>query len=672
MELSFLSDEDVQKCASFSVNERFDLHDERFGSIKSTSKCTTCGKTETTGCYGHYGSLYLGVELFHPMYLQEIINAINTLCQNCGSKHDSTGILKGGTRCKICNKITYTDYTITALQSFSMRRKHGIQTLSPSKCKDILRDHPVHVYIISHIIVPPTGIRPPEDVEWPSDISRIYTRLVDTVKNTPSSANKFRRINQLYNSIVGYTRKDGVIKALSGKRGIFRTLMLGKRLNRSARLVIIGDPQLDIDQILVPYVVASGVRVSERVWHGNVDRMKQHALSDELWWHSEDTPALPDHVIIGKVYDRVLRDDDLVMLNRQPSLTKHSLLAFRVKTGRHLIDNVFAINPSVTPSFNADFDGDEMNIYAGYGPEARAELMGFCSVLDNIYDPLTNRVYIHPIQDVISAVYMMTQHSKNVTMEMFQRCCMIVHKYHISPENPSTLDLISLAFPVGLPNYTSNKISIENGRLQMNSIVDKSVLCQTLILFIGKTVGNGPLGLFIRDIQKIAIHWLDSHGMTLQISNCVWEKQDILDYRNSPSMEWALEKTINKYHHPTSLNPLSIMLRSGAKGKDIGATQMAVCIGDQHIGQGTKVGFIGSSYLQGMNPREYFYQASAAISGVVDIGTSVSAIGYANRRVSKLTADVTLGYNGVIGTKTQIVQLCAGNTRQTFQDKEEP
>lgn len=662
MELSFLSDTDVQKCASFSVNERFDLHDERFGSIKSTSKCTTCGRTETTGCYGHYGSLYLGVELFHPMYYREITTTINTMCHHCGTRHDNTGSVKGGIRCKTCNKITYTDYTIPVTQSYAMKRKHGVQTLSPSKCKGILRDHPNHVYIISHIIVPPTGIRPPEDVEWPSDISRIYARLVETVKNPSNNTNRFRRINQLYNSIVGYTRKDGVIKALSGKRGIFRTLMLGKRLNRSARLVITGDPLLDVDQLLVPYVVAAGVRISERVWHGNVDRMKQHAASGELWWESEEEPALPDHVIIGKVYDRALRDDDLVMLNRQPSLTKHSLLALRVKTGRHVTDNVFAINPSVTPSFNADFDGDEMNIYAGYGPEARAELCGFCSVSDNIYDPLTDRVYIHPIQDVVSAVYMMTQHPRDVSMEMYHACCMLVDRYGILPGSPTTVDLVSLSLPPGIPDYDHNGVTIRDGKVQIGSIVDKSCLCRDLILHIGKTIGHKPLTTFIGDIQKIAIHWLDSRGMTLKISDCTWDKHDVDAYRNNQSMEWALERTINKYHTPTSTNPLSIMLRSGAKGKDIGATQMAICIGEQHIGQGTKIGFIGSSYIRGMNPKEYFYQASAAISGVVDIGTSVSAIGYANRRVSKLTADVTLGYNGVIGTKTQIVQLCAGNT----------
>ncbi|KAG0020409.1 hypothetical protein BGZ82_011604 [Podila clonocystis] len=550
------TDEDVQRCASFSINERFDLYDERFGSIKSTSKCTTC------------------------------VAAINRTCQHCGTVHEPTGGAKNGIGCGACGKTTYTDYGITPTQSHVMKRKNGIQTLTPSKCRQILGQSK---YIISHILVPPTGIRPPENVEWPSDISRAYTRIVEAVK-VPGS-NSHKSINQLYNSIVGYIRKDGVIKALSSKSGIFRTLML----------------------------VANGLRISEMVWNGNVDRMKEHASSGELWWQSEDTPALSDHVILGKSYDRALRNGDVVMFCRQPTLTKYSLLAFRVRTGRNIQQDVFAMNPAVTPSFNADYDGDEMNIYAGYGLEARAELMEFCHVTRNIYDPITDKVHVHPIQDVVSAVYMMTRWVKDISTELYQESCMIVGKYNKVP-NPTTLDLLSLVFPNGL-TFKSGEVCIKDGTIGK-----------------GKTYGHQALAIFIRDVQKVSLLWLDTHGITLGINQCKWDEVDIMEYSSNPSMDWALSKSMAKYHTDDSTNPLSIMLRSGAKGS-------------------CSRGFVRSGYLQGMDPKEYFYQASAAMSGIVDIGTSVSDVGYANRRVSKLTADVVLGYNGTKATKSQIVQF---------------
>jgi DNA-directed RNA polymerase beta' subunit len=628
MDISFIPDEAVKRCCTFSVNERFDLYDERFGSIKSTSKCTVCKKTEATGCYGHYGSLYLGLELFHPMFLSELSNAVNSMCQHCSQPHDTTaGHTKTGIRCKRCNLVTYVDYNIFPTQSYLMKRRYGSSVLTPTQCRKILQDDPRGKYIISYIIVPPTGIRPPEDVEWPSDISRTYSRMVDSIKYPSRGLRHLKRINDLYNSIVGYLKKDGMIKALSSKSGIFRTLMLGKRLNRSARLVIVGDPYLDVDQISVPKKVAQTIRVEERVWNGNVDLMKTYAREGKLWWTSEPEQAYEDHVVMGRSYDRELVDGDLIMFNRQPSLSKFSLLAFRVRIVSD--ENVFAFNPAVTASFNADFDGDEMNIYAGYGLEARAELLELCHINKNIYDLDTRKVYVSPIQDVITGVYMMTRNGET---------------------------------DIGIPpeiNYSSGPVVITNGKL-VQGVIDKSILCRDLILHVGINYGTDLLVKFIRDVQLRVIEWLNTQGFTIRLKDCMWDKGDRDEYRRRKDdrnvQNWVLATSMNKYHTSSSNNPLSVMLRSGSKGKDIGAAQMAISVGQQHI-DNKRSGYITNGYIDGLNPQEYFCQASASLSGIIDIGTNVASIGYANRRVSKLTTDVVLGYNGVIGTRNQVVQF---------------
>ncbi|KAF9425088.1 hypothetical protein BGZ76_003417 [Entomortierella beljakovae] len=214
------------------------------------------------------------------------------------------------------------------------------------------------------VAIPPTGIRPPEDMEWPSDLSRLYVCLVDLVKSSSKTDVYQLNVSTLYNSIVGYLKKDGVIAAISGKYGIFHNLMLGKRLNRSVRLVIAGDSNLNLDEILVPKSITDRVRIPERVWNGNVHKMKEYACNGQLWYDSEDVQVEEDKIIVGKVYDRVLRNRDWVTLNRQPSLSKTSLLAMRIKVGV-VENNIFAFNPCITTAFNADFDGDEMNIYTG-------------------------------------------------------------------------------------------------------------------------------------------------------------------------------------------------------------------------------------------------------------------------------------------------------------------
>ena len=68
-------------------------------------------------------------------------------------------------------------------------------------------------------------------------------------------------------------------------------------------------------------------------------------------------------------------------------------------------------------------------------------------------------------------------------------------------------------------------------------------------------------------------------------------------------------------------------------------------------------GFVASGYVKGLNAKEYFSQASASLSGIIDIGVGVSAIGYTNRRVTKLMAGVEMGYNGCISTDGQIVRF---------------
>lgn len=637
MDISFIDDDDVHKYATFGLNERFDLYDERFGSIKSTSKCTTCGKT-MGHCYGHYASLYLGVYIFHPMFFREIVDAVNTTCQHCHTiiLPTGSGHVKSGRKCVTCGGTTYVDYNIFPMHAHLMKRRHGGHVLTPGQCRDILENRPdVRRYIISYIIVPPTGIRPPEEVEWPSEISRTYTMITDAVKNPGKGYKHLKRIQDLYNSIVGYIRKDGVIKAISGKQGIFRTLMLGKRLNRSARLVIVGDPQLELDEILVPYSLADGIRVTERVWNGNVDTMKRLAREGKVWWKSEDSPAFEDHIIMGKEYDRALDNGDIVVFNRQPSLSKFSLLAFKLRTSPDCQQNVFAFNPAITASFNADFDGDEMNIYAGYGLEAKAELMELCYITKNIYDPHTNKVYVHPIQDVITGAYLMTINpDQEVSRELYERCVVKTgHRTTIISNAANrlitTMDLIQMVMPEEWePCVLTGKILCHDIILQMRDDERKLVR-------------------FIRNIQLVVLEWLNVRGLSIGLNDCAWKNTDELTDDMNKALDIAMKKTDG---------PLSNMVNSGSKGKHIGMAQMGTCIGKQYIGD-KEIGYIKHGYVHGLDPKEYFYQASASLSGIVDIGTTVAAIGYANRRVSKLTADVVKNYNGTIGTSKQIIRF---------------
>lgn len=674
--LSFITGNDIRTNTSFSLNERFDLHDERFGAIRTDSKCVVCGKSESGGCYGHHGRLYLGTNIFHPIFLDEISSALNQICHHCGYDVDKKKISnKRGGKCSKCRETVYVDYYIPLSQPNAVRRRNVATTiLDPTQVKTILLLHSHHAsrFIIDCIAVPPTGIRPPEDLEWPSDLSRLYVRLVNVVKSPIKTDAYQRNISALYNSIVGYLKKDGVIAAISGKYGIFRNLMLGKRLNRSIRLVIAGDPSLDLDEVLVPTSVANAVRIAERVWNGNVDKMKEYARNGKLWYDSEDVQVEQDEIIVGKVYDRVLHDGDWVMLNRQPSLSKMSLLAMRIKVGV-AENNIFAFNPCITTAFNADFDGDEMNIYTGYGVEAVAELRILCHLNNNIYDPLTKKIFIQPIQDAISGIYMMTKDKVQVPRDLFDDCAMLTTRTMVERD---TCTLFSTILPPGI-DYVGKDIIVRNGMLE-SGIVDKKAL-NGLMITILEEYGNDTCATFIKEAQLVALRWMRDKGFTVKLQDCVWDEDDIKEYTERSSdiktqtdmsslQTWVVEKSLNKYIPKESNNPLAVMLHSGAKGKDIGPSQMAVSLGQQYINgkivrtrmknnSPYDTGFVASGYVKGLNSKEYFSQASASLSGIIDIGVGVSAIGYTNRRVTKLMAGVEMGYSGCVSTDGQIVRF---------------
>jgi len=163
---------------------------------------------------------------------------------------------------------------------------------------------------------------------------------------------------------------------LKGKEGRIRGNLMGKRVDFSARTVITADPNLSVDQVGVPRSIAKTLTVPERVAPYNVHELSALVRNGPEVWpgaryvvHADGRRVdlrfvkhLNDLALhTGFVVERHLRDDDLIVFNRQPSLHKMSIMAHRVKVLDH---STFRLNLSVTSPYNADFDGDEMNLFA--------------------------------------------------------------------------------------------------------------------------------------------------------------------------------------------------------------------------------------------------------------------------------------------------------------------
>ncbi|OQR92170.1 DNA-directed RNA polymerase II largest subunit [Achlya hypogyna] len=214
---------------------------------------------------------------------------------------------------------------------------------------------------------------------------------------------------------------------LRGKEGRIRGNLMGKRVDFSARTVITADPNLAIDQVGVPRSIAMNLTVPERVTPFNMALMHELIAKGPLehpgakYIIREDGNRIDLRYIKSKsdlalkcgwIVERHLRDDDYVLFNRQPSLHKMSIMAHRVKV---LDWSTFRLNISVTTPYNADFDGDEMNLHVPQSMTARAEAQELMIVHKNIITPQRNSPVMGIVQDSLLGVQKFTK--RNIFIE---------------------------------------------------------------------------------------------------------------------------------------------------------------------------------------------------------------------------------------------------------------
>jgi DNA-directed RNA polymerase subunit A' len=222
---------------------------------------------------------------------------------------------------------------------------------------------------------------------------------------------------------------------LKGKDGRFRGSLSGKRVNFSSRTVISPDPNLSVSQVGVPRAVANEMTIPVRVTAYNIEELKQIARTGpvradvnapcganyvirpdnrRLRLGADNLDTVSDMIEPGWTVERQLRDNDVVLFNRQPSLHRMSIMAHRVKV---MEGRTFRLNPAVCPPYNADFDGDEMNMHVPQTEEARAEATILLSVHENILSPRFGGPIIGGIHDHVSGIFMLTHDIRWFTKE---------------------------------------------------------------------------------------------------------------------------------------------------------------------------------------------------------------------------------------------------------------
>jgi DNA-directed RNA polymerase subunit A' len=229
-----------------------------------------------------------------------------------------------------------------------------------------------------------------------------------------------------------------ISQRLKGKEGRFRSNLSGKRVDFSARTVVSPDPNLDINEVGVPQDIAMRLSMPEKVTVWNIEEMRQLIINGPEKFPGALYVVRPDGKRVrlefvverekvaealetGFVVERHLGDGDIAIFNRQPSLHRMSIMAHYVRVLPH---KTFRLHLCVCPPYNADFDGDEMNLHVPQGEEAQTEARLLMQVQDQILSPRFGGPIIGAIRDYITASYLFTRKSNVLTKE--ETCRLLV------------------------------------------------------------------------------------------------------------------------------------------------------------------------------------------------------------------------------------------------------
>ena len=443
-----------------------------------------------------------------------------------------------------------------------------------------------------------------------------------------------------------------VKERLNGKQGRVRGNLMGKRVDYSARSVITADPSISIRELGVPLKIAKNITKPVTVNDYNKDYLMKLISNGAEKWPGAKTLVKKSgetitlryadintiHLQNGDVVHRHMLDGDAVLFNRQPTLHRMSMMCHIAKIMK--VGDTFRMNVADTKPYNADFDGDEMNLHMPQDVESEAELLNLAHVPYQIISPANNSSLIGIFQDSLLGSFRFTRENitftprqamnllmkhKNIDTSVFQKKNNITNFEILSQIMPPlTLKYKTELFNDG-DNYnkSNNVLEIENGVIRRGQIEKKVFGSGTkgLLQRICNDFGNIACSNFIDNIQNIVTEYMKTSGYSVGISDLISNEEtkqkineviydkkksvkNILDeiqlgvFQNDsgkPNVEEFETQVNNILNQATSqagkigLNSLNktnrfvSMVNAGSKGSELNIAQMTSCLGQQNV-----------------------------------------------------------------------------------------
>jgi DNA-directed RNA polymerase II subunit RPB1 len=434
---------------------------------------------------------------------------------------------------------------------------------------------------------------------------------------------------------------------LKSKEGRIRGNLMGKRVDFSARSVITPDPNISIDELGVPIKIAMNLTIPEALNQFSMERLTKLVLAGpdqypgakfvhkarenrKVRLRGIDRAEFAANLEYGDIVERHLQDNDYVLFNRQPSLHKMSMMGHRVRV---MPFNTFRLNVCVTPNFNADFDGDEMNMHVPQSMQTHEELRQLAAVLNQIISPRECKPIISIVQDIALGVYRMTFKDQTVSARQFMNL-VCSNRGFTSAFRPgaevSCRDLLSTVIPRGVhvsvvdADDAKKNLSIVDGTLLHGTVTKETYQGKSigLVHSIHNDFGKETARQFFDNTQKLVCDWLVLNGFSVGISDLIVTEatrakfEDVIakmqshvakiirsvhegtfenatTKKNNETFELNVNRILNEASSQIGNmalkqildtdNRLINMIKAKSKGSDINVSQMVGCVGQQNV-----------------------------------------------------------------------------------------
>ena len=435
---------------------------------------------------------------------------------------------------------------------------------------------------------------------------------------------------------------------IKSKEGRFRHNLAGKRVNFSSRTVISPDARIKFDEVGVPKIIAMELTIPERVTEWNIEYLKEFIkkgpkeypganyvlnLDGKKKKITDDTKdQLIEELQPGYVVERHLMNGDIAVFNRQPSLHRMSILSHKIKI---LPGRSFRLNPAVCTPYNADFDGDEMNLHIPQTEEARAEAEMLLYIPNHIITPKNGLNILGSIEDSITGCYLLT---KDIKMPK-EQAIGILYKIgvedlpHFKEDTVDGKEVFSALLPKDFSYVGSTKddkeVLVKSGLL-IHGHIDKASIGEEnggLLRSLYAKYGEIRTINIMTLIFRLGIEVLQDYGFTIGVADTdlgdeiVKKNADLIKKAEERVVELIEDLSKNRLEQMPGLteketfeklalkvlnnvrdkigdnvlqsvnekNAAVLMARSGAAGNLLNLAQMSACVGQQAMGGSKRI-----------------------------------------------------------------------------------